>query len=88
MSEENETLRWPTSLDHKAIVLRLLVFRDAAQSRGLVDLASRFESVDGMAAAQIATNVDAAITWLQDKPEYRSLATQLAMVTMNLKNLK
>ena len=88
MSEENETLRWPTNLDHKAIVLRLMVFRDSAQSRGLVDLASRFANVEGMAAAQIAANVVAAITWLQDKPEYRSLATQLEMVAMNLKNLR
>jgi hypothetical protein len=88
MSEEQETLRWPTNLDHKAIVHRLLLFHDAAQSSGLADLASRFAKVDGMAAAQIATTVVAAITWLQEKPEYRSLTTQLEMVAMNRKNLK
>ena len=88
MSQENETLRWPTNLDHKAIVLRLLLFRDAAQSSGLADLASRFAKVDQMAAAEIAANVVSTITWLQEKPEYRSLTTQLEMVAMNLKNLK
>jgi hypothetical protein len=41
-----------------------------------------------MAAAQIGTNVVAALTWLQDKPAHRPLTRQLEMVAMNLKNLK
>ena len=87
MSEENETLRWPTNLDHSAIVLRLVRFRDSALSNGLPDLAARFANVESMPAAKIGANAVAAITWLQDKPEYRSLVTRLEMVAMNLKNL-
>jgi len=29
-----------------------------------------------------------ALTWIQDKPGYPAITTQLAMVAMNLKNLK
>jgi len=88
MGEEYETLRWPTNLDHRAIVLRLVQFRDAAKLSGLLDLAARFSKVEGMKAAKVGANVIAAITWLQDKPEYRPLAVQLEMVAVNLKNLK
>ena len=84
----NETLRWPTNLDHAAIVRRLVQVRETALAKGLTDIASRFANVEGMAAAQIGAKVVAAMTWLQDKPEYRFIATQLEMVAMNLKNLK
>jgi hypothetical protein len=88
VSGDEETLRWPTNLDHKAIVLRLIQFRDAAQSSGLPDLAARFANVETMAAGKIGANVIAAITWLLGKPEYQPLATRLEMVAVNLKNLK
>ena len=88
MGEENETLRWPTNLNHDAIVIRLVQFRNSARSSGLQGLAARFAAVESMTATQIGANVIAAITWLQDNPEYRSLTTQLEMVAMNLKNLK
>jgi hypothetical protein len=84
----NETLRWPTNLDHAAIVRRLVQVREAAQAAGLAEVASRFENVEAMAAPLIGARVVAAMSWLQDKSEYRAIATQLEMVAMNLKNLK
>jgi hypothetical protein len=32
--------------------------------------------------------VISALTWIQEKPEYPAITSQLAMVAMNLKNLK
>ena len=84
----NETLRWPTNLDHSGIVRRLIQVRESARAIGLPDIASRFDNVESMAAPQIGARVVAAMSWLQEKPEYRSIATQLEMVAMNLKNLK
>ncbi len=40
------------------------------------------------AAAEIGSHAIAALTWIQEKPEYGAITTQLAMVAMNLKNLK
>lgn len=88
MNNENETLRWPTNLDHAAIVQRLVQFREAASSSGLPEIAARFAEVESMPAAKLGAQVIAAINWLQEKPDYRSLVTQLEMVAMNLKNLK
>ena len=89
MSHENETLRWPTNLDRAAIVERLVEARTMmAKEAGLAELAARFADVENMTAAQIGATVVAALTWIQDKPEYAAVTTQLAMVAMNLKNLK
>ena len=89
MSHENETLRWPTNLDHAAIVERLVETRAMmAKEAGLADLAGRFADVENMTSAQIGAKVVAALTWIQDKPEYPAITAQLAMVAMNLKNLK
>lgn len=88
MSTENETLRWPTNLDREGIERRLVQVREAAQSASLTYLASLFAAVEGMSAAQIASSVVAAMTWLQDRPEHRAITTQLEMVALNLKNLK
>ena len=87
MSKENETLRWPTNLDRAAIVARLIQVREAARSNGLAELAARFANVEAMPSKQIGISVVAALTWLQDKPEHRSITTQLEMVALNLKNL-
>ena len=88
MSEENETLRWPTNLDHAAIVERLVRVRALAKEAGLADIAARFADVENMPAGQIGANVIAALTWIQEKTEYPAITQQLAMVAMNLKNLK
>ena len=88
MNEENETLRWPTNLDRAAIVERLVQVRTLATEAGLADVAARFADVENMASGQIGGNVIAALTWIQEKPEYPAITAQLAMVAMNLKNLK
>ena len=88
MAREDETLRWPTNLDRAAIESRLVEVREAARGQGLAHLVALFEKVESMAAAQIGTNVVAALTWLQDKPAHRPLTVQLEMVAMNLKNLR
>ena len=88
MSHENETLRWPTNLDRAGIVVRLVEVRGMAEQAGLADLAARFADVEHMPSGAIGANVIAALTWIQEKPEYPAITTQLAMVAMNLKNLK
>ena len=88
MSHENETLRWPTNLDRAGIVVRLVEVRGMAEQAGLADLAARFADVENMPSVALGANVIAALTWIQEKPEYPAITTQLAMVAMNLKNLK
>ena len=88
MSHENETLRWPTNLDRAAIVERLVEVRTLAAQAGLADLAARFADVENMSSGHIGSNVVAALTWIQEQPEYPAITSQLAMVAMNLKNLK
>lgn len=88
VSNQNETLRWPTNLDRAGIEARLLQVNEAARSAGLPYVAQLFDSVDSLSAAQIGANVVAALTWLQDKPEQRAITTQLEMVALNLKNLR
>ncbi len=85
---ENETLRWPTNLDRAAIVQRLVQVRELAAKAGLPDIAARFADVENMASGAIGANVIAALTWIQEKTEYPAITSQLAMVAMNLKNLK
>jgi hypothetical protein len=84
MSQENETLRWPTNLDRAGIEKRLTQVRDS----GVEELAAYFSGVEKMTGAQLGGAVVAALSWIQGKPEHRALATQLEMVAMNLKNLK
>ncbi len=88
LSHENETLRWPTNLDHAGIVARLVQFREAARAAGLADVAARFERVEDMPAAQIGANVIATMTVLQERTDQMHIAQQLEMIAMNLKNLK
>lgn len=88
MSHENETLRWPTDLDRTAIVQRLAKVRAMAGEAGLDEIAARFAEVENMSSAQIGANVVGALTWIQEKPQYEEITAQLAMVAMNLKNLK
>jgi hypothetical protein len=88
ISYENETLRWPTNLDHPAIVKRLVQVREMAQKAGQADFAARFTEVETMPRGQLGAAVIGALTFAQEKPEFSDLATQLAMVAMNLKNLR
>ncbi|MEO8142598.1 MAG: hypothetical protein ABI654_00135 [Betaproteobacteria bacterium] len=84
----NETLRWPTNLDHRAIVMRLIQFREAARAAGLPDIAARFDNVEGMPAAKIGAKVISTMTLLQERTDQMHIAKQLEMIAMNLKNLK
>ncbi len=52
------------------------------------ELAARFDGVESMPSAELGAKVIGALTWIQEKPEYPAITTQLAMVAMNLKNLK
>jgi hypothetical protein len=88
MSNEYETLRWPTNLDRAGIEKRLVEVRETAQRSGLDALAKGFESLEKLSAGQLGAKVVAALTEVQEKPEFRAIATQLEMVAMNLKNLK
>ena len=88
MSNEYETLRWPTNMDRDAIIVRLVGIRDSALAGGMHELAAFFHEVEGMAAARIAAAVIGAINWIEGKPEHKDYGMQLSMVAMNLKNLK
>jgi len=88
LTNENETLRWPTNLDHAAIVERLAKVRESARSAGLEEFAARFDGVELLPPGQIGAKVIGALTWVQEKAEYGAYATQLEMVAVNLKNLK
>ena len=84
----DETLRWPTNLDRGGIEARLVRVRDAAKAQGLEHLASLFDNLPAMSAAQIGSSVLAALEWLQKKPEHKDFTRQVEMVALNLKNLK
>jgi len=88
MDSENETLRWPTNMDRAAIVERLVRVRGMAADAGLPDLAARLEEVETLPSPEIGSRVIGALTWIQEKPEHSAITAQLAMVAMNLKNLK
>jgi hypothetical protein len=90
---DNETIRWPTNLDRAAIEKRLVHVAAMASERQLSDLAQRFASVPSMSAAQIASNVVGALTWLLNLPaperaSLEGITKELEMVALNLKNLK
>ena len=88
MSNEYETLRWPTNMDRAAIVAKLAEIREAARTAGRPELAAFFADVEGMPSPKVGASVISALTWLEGKPEYVDIGTQLSMVAMNLKNLK
>jgi hypothetical protein len=88
MAEENETLRWPTNLDRDAIVQRLVKVREAATKSGHPALAALYEGIEDMPSSKIGAKVIAGMNLVQEDPERQAIAQQLAMVAMNLKNLK
>lgn len=88
MNEENETLRWPTNLDRDGILARLAQVRAMAAAAGLAEISERLAGVQDMPSGQLGAAVIGALTSIQEKPEYGAITAQLAMVAMNLKNLK
>jgi hypothetical protein len=88
MTEGEETLRWPTNLDRKAIEQRLVQARTTAEKNGWSEMAGLLANVEHKPNAELAKTVMAALDWLQRQPEMRSFALHLEMVALNLKNLK
>ena len=88
MSNEYETLRWPTNMDRAAIVAKLLEIRESGGVQGTPDLLAFFTNLEGMTSARLGASVISALTWIEGKPEHIAVGTQLSMVAMNLKNLK
>jgi hypothetical protein len=87
-SPNEETLRWPTNLDRAGIEQRLVQVREAALAAGYADIAKLLEAPNRMSAGQLGANVVAALTLVQDKTSQATIARQLEMVALNLKNLK
>jgi hypothetical protein len=54
---DNETIRWPTSLDRAAIESRLVQVRNAARGESLAELVSLLDGVEAKPAAQLASAV-------------------------------
>ena len=67
---------------------RLVQMREMAEKAGQAEFAARFTDVETMPRGQLGATVIGALTFVQEKPEFSDIATQLAMVAMNLKNLK
>ena len=88
MPDEYETLRWPTNLSRAEIMLRLARVRESANAAGLVGLAGNLANLDQKSASQVGAAVIAAISMVQEKPEYEAIAKQLSLIALNLKNLK
>ena len=86
--ESEETLRWPTNLDRRAIEQRLAQARATAEKNGWTELVPLLSDIEGKPPAVIAKKVMAALDWLQTQPEQRAFTLQLQMVALNLKNLK
>jgi hypothetical protein len=88
MSNEYETLRWPTNMDRGSIVVRLVEIRELARANNRPELAAFFADVEEMPSPRIGANVISALSWIEGKPDYKAFGTQLSMIAMNLKNLK
>ena len=88
MNSGNETLRWPTNLDRKAIEERLAHARESAHAAGLGEVAAALDGIEKKKPAEIAKGVMKALAVLEGKEEHRALTLQLEMVALNLKNLK
>lgn len=88
MGWEEETLRFPSHLDQAAIVARLVKLREAGEKAGLSEFVAILAGVEAMRPAQLGMSIISAIDWLQARPEHKSMATQMEMLAVNLKNLK
>jgi hypothetical protein len=84
---QNETLRFPTNLDHATIVKRLVKIRELAGEKGFAELASLLDGVEAMPGPKIGIAVISAISLQTEKPEHKALLTRLEMLAVNLKNL-
>jgi hypothetical protein len=85
--ENDKTMKIVTNLDREGIEAKLGEVRAMAQSKNLPELASLFSGVEGMPRAQFEQRIGNALKWLADKPEHNSIAAQLELVELNLRNL-
>jgi hypothetical protein len=88
VTNEYETLRFPTKLDRQAMEQRLIQVREKAEAAGLIELVGFFTGLEAMSPPQFATAVIGALTWLEGKPEVAHLTKQVEIVALNLKNLR
>ena len=88
MSNEEETIRWPITLNGEELLARLSALRKSAQLRGVTPLADFFAHVENMTPAKVACAVVAAMEWLDSRPEHAEWGPKLSIVALNLKNLK
>ena len=66
--ESEETLRWPTNLDRRAIEQRLVQARATAEKQGWTEIVALLSDVETKSPAEIAKSVMAALEWLQRQP--------------------
>lgn len=85
--ENEKTMKIVTNLDRGGVEALLAEVRAKAQSKGLNELASLFNGVEGMPRAQLEQRVANALKWLADKPEHAGLSAQLEMAELNLRNI-
>jgi len=85
--ENEKTMKIVTNLDRAGVEGLLAQVRGQAQSKNLPELASLFNGVEGMPRAQLEQKVANALKWLADKPEHASIAAQLEMAELNLRNI-
>ena len=92
MSNNEETIRFPTTLNRKQIETRLVQVHAIAVQEGLEDVAERFAGVRAMSSAEIRAAVLGTLTVICEKSDhqrerYGTVAKALEMIALNLKNL-
>lgn len=92
MTNNEETIRFPTNLNRNQIETRLVQLHAIAVQQGLKDVADRFADVRAMSAVHIRTAVLSTLTQISEKPgdgrdRYDTVARALEMIALNLKNL-
>jgi hypothetical protein len=88
MADFDETLRFPTRLQPADIYARLAKIHDSASEQGFADIAAALQDIASKTPTEIGKSVIRALGLIGGKPEQQSLAKQLQIVAVNLKNLK
>lgn len=88
MPDFNETLRFPTRLEPAEIHSRLTSIHQKAVEGGHAEVAAALDGLQDMPAPEIGKSVIRALGLIGGKPELQTIARQLEIVAVNLKNLK
>lgn len=88
MPDSEETLRFPTRMEPAEIRSRLVSIHATAVQEGHAEIAAALDGLHAMPAAEIGKAVIRALGLIGGKPEVQTIARQLQLVAMNLKNLK